>query len=395
MNLFNTRNITVPSSVSLLTSSQSVPNNFTNGANYFSTYLPPPLFIPCDNPRNVISPFVSKVVDMVVYVGILPVLTISGTVANIINMLVFARQGLSDRIHLCLFCLSLTDTGYLVSMMGGKSYALISLVDPAMGNYWKQFHVGPVAGLYLSCLAISINITAIISLERCICILSPLKAAKFFKPKYLKMVLAAVALFDIGGVGVSFILKYQVVQVTDPLTSTPTYISRLSPTYLRHRTLIDILHSYLILTMAPIVSLVTVIVCNIAIIVRLKMAANWRRGTASNMATVEKQELNLTRMLVTVCCVYILCMTPFTVLAFLLFLRLPGFLISSYLCNTFKVSLASSHMLVAVNSSINFHIYMRQSSRYRATLREVFPSLVKKDKKKKTETGLRSTGLKD
>ncbi|KAL8559136.1 hypothetical protein ACOMHN_046184 [Nucella lapillus] len=324
-------------------------------------------------------------VDIVVYVGILPVLTVCGSLTNIINMVVFARQGLSDRIHLCLFCLALTDTCYLVSLMCGKSYALVSLVDPEWGNYWQQYLMGPATGLHLSFLAISVNITTIISLERCLCILSPLKAAKFFKPKFMKVILVTVAVFDLVVVIASFTLKYRVLKVTHPVTNTPTYINRLSPIYLRHRTLIDILHNYLILTMAPFVSLVIVIVCNIAIIVRLKVAANWRRETTSNMATVDKQELNLTRMLVTVCCVYVVCMTPFSVMSLVLFARLPGFLISGYLCNAFKVSLASSHTLHAINSSINFQIYIRQSSRFRATLTEVFHCVVKEGKKKGEE----------
>mgnify|MGYP006288410613 CR=1 FL=1 len=72
------------------------------GGNQSST-LSPSLLIPCDNPRNVVSPFVAEMVDLVVYVGIFPVLVTCGVITNVINMAVFARQGLSDRIHLCLF----------------------------------------------------------------------------------------------------------------------------------------------------------------------------------------------------------------------------------------------------------------------------------------------------
>ncbi|KAL8625110.1 hypothetical protein ACOMHN_030744 [Nucella lapillus] len=75
-------------------------NNHSDG-NDSST--PSPLFIPCDNPRNAVSPFVAEMVDLVVSAGILPVLVTCGVIANVINMAVFARQGLSDRIHLCLF----------------------------------------------------------------------------------------------------------------------------------------------------------------------------------------------------------------------------------------------------------------------------------------------------
>ena len=62
-----------------------------------------PLFVPCHNPRNLISPHVAETVDLVVCAGIFPVLVTFGVISNVINMAVFVRQGLSDRINLCLF----------------------------------------------------------------------------------------------------------------------------------------------------------------------------------------------------------------------------------------------------------------------------------------------------
>eukprot|EP00745_Piridium_sociabile_P044329 TRINITY_DN92691_c0_g2_i5.p1 TRINITY_DN92691_c0_g2~~TRINITY_DN92691_c0_g2_i5.p1 ORF type:complete len:104 (+),score=17.12 TRINITY_DN92691_c0_g2_i5:228-539(+) len=78
-------------------------NNSTNTTNHSSSVHPAPPFLPCDNPRNVVSPFVAGMVDLVIFGGILPVLVTNGVITNVINMVVFARQGLSDRIHLCLF----------------------------------------------------------------------------------------------------------------------------------------------------------------------------------------------------------------------------------------------------------------------------------------------------
>ena len=62
-----------------------------------------PWFVPCNNPGNILSARVADLVDLVVYGGIFPVLVTYGVISNVINMVVFAHQGLSDRIHLCLF----------------------------------------------------------------------------------------------------------------------------------------------------------------------------------------------------------------------------------------------------------------------------------------------------
>ncbi|KAL8566571.1 hypothetical protein ACOMHN_054793 [Nucella lapillus] len=335
----------------------------------YSSIQPKAPFLPCDNPRNVISPFVAEIVDLVVFGGILPVLVTSGVITNVINMVVFARQGLSDRIHLCLFSLAVSDTGFLLFLMSGKSYALVSLLDPVAGSYWLQAHNGPVLGNYLAFLVISNTITALISMERALCVLSPLKAAKFFKTKYMGLFIAVVAIYTLSVMNTAFALKYVILEATDPVTNTSTFISRLTPIYLRYRTLIDFLYIHVLLVTLPFICLVVVIVCTTAIILRLKVTASWRRKAVSAMTSVQKQEVTLTRMLVTVCCVFVVCMTPSVSRALVLFSRLPGFLNTGHLCNAFKVTVALTHMLEAFNASINFHIYVRQSSRYRSTLK--------------------------
>ncbi|XP_076456346.1 uncharacterized protein LOC143290716 [Babylonia areolata] len=424
--------------------SGAVSSNTTIGENtYINNATIPTFFIPCDNPRNVISPRAAEVVDLVVYVGIMPVMVTSGVITNVINMIVFARQGLSDRIHLCLFCLAVSDrlsgsvslavsdslsgsvslavsdslsgsvslavsdslsgsvslavsdslsgsvslavsdTGFLLFLMCGKSYAVISLLDPVAGNYWLQRHNGPVLGSYLAFMAISNTITALIAVERCICILSPLKAAQIFKIKYMRVGIIVVAAYILVLENVCVSLKYETVEVSNPLTNTSTFVARLTPFYTRHRNIIDVFYTYMLLLIIPCVSPVVVVVCTTAITIRLRMAANWRRRTASSMTSSEKQEVSVIRMLVTVCCVYVVCMIPYVAKELALYPRVDGFLISGFLCNAFKVTIAGASLFEAFNSSVNFWIYIRQSSRYRSTFRQLCGCVTRGQRKKK------------
>ncbi|XP_076456723.1 uncharacterized protein LOC143291021 [Babylonia areolata] len=271
--------------------------------------------------------------------------------------------------------LAVSDTGFLLFLMCGKSYALLSLLDPVAGNYWLQRHNGPVLGNYLGFLSISNVITALIAVERCRCVLAPLKAATFFRTRSMGLVMGAVSLSVLVVENVVMGFKYQTVPLTHPLTNTSTFISRLSPTYLRHRTLLDVLEIYLVSVTLPLLSLLVVVLCTAAIIVRLRVSATWRRGAvlsgSSMMTSVERQEATMTRMLVTVCGVYVLCMTPSVCRALLLFSRVPGFLITGHLCNIFKVSTSFTLILEALNASVNFLIYVKQSSHYRCTLRRL------------------------
>ncbi|KAL8569051.1 hypothetical protein ACOMHN_020494 [Nucella lapillus] len=254
--------------------------------------------------------------------------------------------------------------------MCSKAYALISLVDPVVGRYWQQRHLALVLGSYLAFVAISNIITAIIAMERCLCVLNPLKAAKFFRTKHMKVLIAVVAVYILIVNNVALLVKYQTVRVTNPLTNTTTFINRFTSFYVHHRTFLDILALYSISVALRLLSLIVVIICTTAIILRLKVTAAWRRSTASNMTSVEKQEASMTRMLMTVCCVYVMCMTPSATRTLLINI-LPGFLSIGHLCNSYRVSTSLALLLEAFNGSINFLIYVKQSSQYRSTLRQL------------------------
>ena len=74
-------------------------------------------FVPWDNPESVVSSQTEDMVRRVKETMVLPVLFLIGAPANIINMAVFAKQGLKERINLCLFALSLADFLYLMSII--------------------------------------------------------------------------------------------------------------------------------------------------------------------------------------------------------------------------------------------------------------------------------------
>ena len=71
-------------------------------------------FLPWDNPTNVISAKTEDLVRRWKNALVLPVLFVIGGPANVINMAVFYKQGLKERINVCLFALSLADFLYLL-----------------------------------------------------------------------------------------------------------------------------------------------------------------------------------------------------------------------------------------------------------------------------------------
>ena len=66
-------------------------------------------FLPWDNPTNVISAETEDLVRRWKNAVVVPILFLIGGPANVLNMAVFYKQGLKERINVCLFALSLSD----------------------------------------------------------------------------------------------------------------------------------------------------------------------------------------------------------------------------------------------------------------------------------------------
>ena len=74
-------------------------------------------FIPWDNPDNLVSARLEAFAERLKGAIVLPFLFLIGGPANVINMAVFYKQGLRERVNLCLFALSLADELYLIHCM--------------------------------------------------------------------------------------------------------------------------------------------------------------------------------------------------------------------------------------------------------------------------------------
>ena len=74
-------------------------------------------FVPWDNPDNLVNLEAEAFAERLKGAIVLPLLFLIGGPANVINMAVFYKQGLRERINLCLFALSLADELYLLYCM--------------------------------------------------------------------------------------------------------------------------------------------------------------------------------------------------------------------------------------------------------------------------------------
>ena len=145
--------------------------------------------IPWNNPNNLISHEAEQLFDRIKATVLIPVLFLIGFPANCINMAVFFKQGLKERINFCLFSLALVDLICLTEIfMINVERIYTQFTDgERMGPVHRYMVDNNVIGLY-GFLYGSMLLYAIISVERCVCILFPLRAKTCISTKAIAFV---------------------------------------------------------------------------------------------------------------------------------------------------------------------------------------------------------------
>lgn len=158
-----------------------------------------------------------------------------------------------------------------------------------------------------------------------------------------------------------------------------TYFMSHTDFYIQHKALFETFEFIFISPVIPIITFIVVSVATAVTVVKLHLAFAWRASTSSAGGNGEmkdgggkrmnQQQASLTKVLVLVSSLYIVCSVPSVAMALTRF-AVPGdgFYPWGRYSNTFFAVHDVSYTLAAVNSSFNFVIYWRRSSRYRQTL---------------------------
>nr|KAG5709631.1 hypothetical protein BaRGS_001681 [Batillaria attramentaria] len=278
------------------------------------------LFLPCDNPENILPKITADTVKRVFQIGVLPLLELFGVAGNLLNCVVFTRNGLGDRINLCLFCLSVADAGFLISIFIAKNHSLLALFDDELERFWSAAYVAYTPTFVLGFLNLSNLLTMVISLERCACVLFPFTAKRIMKTKYMAVAVVAVCTTFFGLYSL-INTQFLVVRLQDAKGDQTRWVLK-------------------------------------------------RQELTQDQQTVTK-ETAVTNMLIAVCVVYVTCLTP-SVTQMLCRSFLPGYHPSEKYCNLFAVLQTFSNLLEVTNSSVNVLVYLTMGSRFRSTARSIF-----------------------
>ncbi|XP_070173689.1 formyl peptide receptor-related sequence 6-like [Littorina saxatilis] len=339
-------------------------------------------FIPWDNPDNIISAHVKDITRRVKDAVILPLLFLIGGPGNVINMAVFYKQGLRERVNLCLFALSLADLLYLLQVMflNGEQVHLWFTTREKYGPMMSFMVNHNLIGLY-GFTWVSQVISAIIASERCLCVLSPLRSQTFIKTRTMAVV---ISLVFVVVVGLYFVVaaRYHMGCVYDPASDTAMVIYVASEFYQNHETLINYLDAFVYGAGIPVVVMVVVTITTTITAMKIRQAAKWRANSSASDAvkTLSPRDVALTRMLIGTSLLFMVCVFPIALFR-CVWLFLPEINPGRRQHNLYFTCLWGLDAVSYVNSTFNIFVYYTMGSRYRDT----FWSLVRGKKNSKTK----------
>ena len=331
-------------------------------------------FLPWDNPDNIVSLRVEDVIRRLKD-NVLPILFLIGGPANVINMAVFYRQGLKERVTLCLFALSVADGLFLVETMlvFGEQLHVQFTTKETFGPMMR-FMANTNLACFFGFTWVSQVLSAIIASERCLCVLSPLRSQTMLKTRTTAVVIAVVYLVVMGFYFV-VATKYRIACVFDPASNTALYTLIAGEFYRKHDHLVSYLDGFVYGAGIPGLAISVVTTTTIITAMKIRQAAAWRAGTSSasggSSSPMSPREVALTKMLIGSSVLFIGCITP---LAFshAIWLFLPEMKAGRRHHNFYMTGLWILQVFSSLNSANNIFVYYTMGSRYRETFWALF-----------------------
>ncbi|KAL8623536.1 hypothetical protein ACOMHN_051146 [Nucella lapillus] len=325
--------------------------------------------IPWNHPGNVVSWQTEELFYKVCSGLLIPLFFIFGTPANVLNMVVFYKQGLKERINFCLFFLALVDILHLTPLFIFQVEHINSWFTGELrnGEIYRFMRNNNLLGFYGFGYG-SMLLAAVISTERCVCVLFPLTVQRCIPTKAF----AFVVVFAVLTVSMLFFIssaQYRSGCYYEVRTQRISWQYEINHDYFsKHEAMLRVLdgafYGVLICIGCPALVLITTIITAI----KLRQIVRWRSHSSSVMSS--PKEMGLTRMLMCLSAEFIVLSSPLMIgRVTRLFPSVVGLV--TYRWNVFRILGNCYEISFYISSSVNFVVYYVAGSKYRDTLRAV------------------------
>lgn len=291
-----------------------------------------------------------------------------GIIGNIVNIIVFLKQGLNNTVKISMFAISVSDVCGLVTF----EWVNINL-NPFMENADVPFEPSEIqfltGGLPHACFSkITLWITVYVTVERFVCITVPLKVKLIFTAFRTKVFIITIYLFMFLTLAPEYIVYY-FGEHFYPFRN-ETRIGIKERKNLQHvNGIISVLYAVI-----GIVSLAALVLFTCLLVLRMQRRLQWRTRSTNNedaSAAMSKRDRKSMKMVCALAVTIVISVTPSLCLSWAAFC-VPGFVVTGRYRTIVHVTWCAAFLAEAVNSSVNIVLFYKMSSQFRNTIRESF-----------------------
>ncbi|KAK7500606.1 hypothetical protein BaRGS_00008181 [Batillaria attramentaria] len=311
-----------------------------------------------------------KAVQVIFGCGVQIFLILMGIPGNILNITVFVKQGLRDRVNALLFSLAVTDLISLLTIFLIRLRCVIRLQDPVLASNWEVITTPQI--LYINRWATFVSgfLIVVMSVDRCVSVTFPLKASSFLTYRRMTAVIVAVYVL-VFLLFLPSLLLYTVRWRIDPATNRSIAVLSIAENVPLDKSIPVQISRILSLFVKP-SSAALAAICTVITVFKLKQAMKTRHQMTDVQSGANSSETRITKMLVLLSVIYVV-LDSMECSSAIINAFVPEFYMYSTYHNTFVVLFVLIFTANCLNATVNFFVYVVLSSRFRATLADCAP----------------------
>ncbi|BFZ06849.1 hypothetical protein BsWGS_09888 [Bradybaena similaris] len=296
-----------------------------------------------------------------------------GAVCNVANISVFLLQDWrTNNVTLTLLSLSITDFLLLVSCLVFDGFSILQTALPTSSFDFIAVKYYIVAWIVTMFSDISSLTTVLVSLERCLCIITPLHVQSLFS---VRRTLAALALvWFLVGLSYTVLFSTLTLQWRNNLSLNS---SKLTVVLSNERMTVEMGHNIAHTVILPSFCELTVAIYTVVMMVGLQRSSNFQKKSTqlaskhqSNLSASSTKYKKLVVVVCSISAIFIACNTP-TVLFIYCKYFIPGFSYGGVYSQVYMAAIYVVFLLFTVNASANFFVYCSLNRRFRDKLRDI------------------------
>ncbi|BFZ07874.1 hypothetical protein BsWGS_10913 [Bradybaena similaris] len=211
-------------------------------------------------------------------------------------------------------------------------------------------------------------ITAVITLERCLCITMPLKVRSMVTARRVRAVIICIFVVLLASVSPLYVVNRLGMKFYPARNRT---LLGLVPT--ENRETVEQISFAINNVLIPFSAFIVVNLCTVILVIKLRKRTVWRNKTTSSTQadSVSIRNRKVAKMVVMISTLFIVCFVPISVV-FTAVLLVPDLAIDGRFRNILIVVGGICFILESVNSSVNIFIYYHMSTKFRTIFRQLF-----------------------